>query len=126
MLDGHGEGDFSQAREVLERSLNIYKESYGLEHRTTTYVLTALGAVLFQLDDPGAVPLLEQALKVRESIEFDGIALATTRFSLAEALAETQRPRARTLAQQARDALAEAGEFVAKDVAEIDRWLATH
>jgi len=75
-----------------------------------------------------AVPLVERALAIREKAS---VSAPRPRFLLARALwdapADAGRDRARAcLAEQARDALREAGTAEAEDLAEIEAWLAAH
>ena len=79
-----------------------------------------------------ALPLAERALAIHENAGVPATLLASTRFLLARALwdapadAGRDRPRAVALAEQARDALRETGAGSAKDLAEVEAWLAEH
>ena len=105
----------------------------GPDHPDLAYPLTGLGQSLLGLTKPAdALPLLERALTLRTTHEIDPALLAKTRFALARALWTTpatqgrDRPRARTLAEQARDAYAALGDATKTELAEVQTWLAEH
>jgi hypothetical protein len=95
--------------------------------------LTGLGWALLGLGKPAdALALLERALTIRSAHVIDPNFVADTRFGLAHALWSApaaqgrDRPRARTLAEQARDGYAAAGDAHEAELAEVDAWLAEH
>ena len=95
--------------------------------------LTGLGQTLLGLAKPGdALPLLERALTIRTTHQVDPADLADTRFALARALwiapaaQDRDRPRARTLAEQAHAAFASLGDAQKAKLAEVQTWLAEH
>jgi hypothetical protein len=73
-----------------------------------------------------------RALSIRTTRQVDPVALAQTRFALARALWTApvaqgrDRPRARTLAEQARDAYTALGDAEKTSLAEVQAWLAEH
>ncbi|MES1208245.1 MAG: hypothetical protein ABUS79_20105, partial [Pseudomonadota bacterium] len=77
-------------------------------------------------DATSAIVPLERAFKIREEHENDPARRAETRFALARGLWEAgrDRPRARMLAQQAREGYAKA--VVKPKLAEVESWLRAH
>lgn len=97
------------------------------------YALTQLGEALLDLGKPAeALAPLVRALAIRTTHEVDPTDLAETRFILARvrwgapASHGRDRPHARELAEQAREAWAEAGAGNEDSLAAVDRWLAEH
>ena len=129
------QGEYEDARDYYERALAIRHKALGPEHPDVARSLTELGQALLELAEPAqALALLERALTIRTALEVDPALLADTRFVLARALwaaPTTQgrdRLRARTLAEQAREALALVEEAGTSDIKldEVEDWLATH
>ncbi len=93
-------GKPARAVELDRRALNIRERLLGPSHRDLAFNLTGLGESLCALKkaDEGAV-LLTRALGLREAAGVDPALLASTRLSLAEALAVSKKPadRARAL-----------------------------
>jgi hypothetical protein len=86
-----------------------------------------LGAVrLAQGEIAAAIPLLEQALALREHRELDKTLMADTRFLLARALWQrrNERRRARALATAAQ--VTYASRSASKQQSEVVAWLSTH
>jgi hypothetical protein len=83
-------------------------------------------------NEVGVAPGVMRALIICASHEVEPTLLAYTRFGLAHALWSApasrgrDRPRARTLAEQAHDAYAAGGDATKTDLAEVDTWLAGH
>jgi eukaryotic-like serine/threonine-protein kinase len=145
-------GEHERARALLERALAIWEKALGPEHPNVAYPLTSLGETLLALAKPTdalplleralairtthqvdpALPLLERALAIRTTHQVDPALLAGTRFALARALWTApaphgrDQPRARTLAEQARDAYAPLGDAQKTELTEAQAWLADH
>ncbi|MCA9707479.1 MAG: tetratricopeptide repeat protein, partial [Myxococcales bacterium] len=129
----HSQGKLGEARDLHERALVMLEQTLGPEHPNTALPLTGLGMVLLDLGQPAqALPSLERALALRTTHQVEPGQLAATHFALARALwsapatAGRDRPRARMLAEQARDAWVAAGVRGKKDLAEVEQWLAEH
>jgi tetratricopeptide (TPR) repeat protein len=122
------EGRLEDARGLYQRSLAISEASQGPDHPDLAYPLLGLGNSLHALGDAkAALPHLERAVALRTAHEVDPLELALARFGLADALADiSQLDRARSLAEQARATMVEAGEGQATQVEQIDAWLAAH
>jgi tetratricopeptide (TPR) repeat protein/predicted Ser/Thr protein kinase len=127
------EGKYEEARGYHERALTIEEKTLGPEHPSLAATLTSLGEALLGLAKPAeALPHLERALTIHTANAGDPTRSAETRFALARALwdapAESgrDRERARTLAEQARSAFADAGEMAAKELREVQAWQAKH
>jgi tRNA A-37 threonylcarbamoyl transferase component Bud32/tetratricopeptide (TPR) repeat protein len=115
----------AEAIEPSRRSLALWEAQVGPTNPFLGFPLTALGRALVALGRPKeALPPLERALRLREAGEHDPSSLAQTRFALACALwdAKADRTRALSLAKAARSGFHEGN--AAKDVAEVDAWLA--
>ena len=115
---------FSRARAMIERSA-------GADHPNMAIVLQGLGTALVGLGRTSeAVGPIEQALAIGAAFGANAAELAEPRFVLAQALASTDLPRARALAEQAREGLAGGGggrrEAQARVQARVDAWLAAH
>jgi tetratricopeptide (TPR) repeat protein len=98
-------GRFAAAREMSRRSLAILEGEVDTDGLILTYPLTALGLAF--LDDGmagDALPILERAVKIRETKESEPSRRGEARFALARALtaAGGELPRARELATRAR------------------------
>jgi hypothetical protein len=115
-------GRFSEARASFERALAVWRE-IGAGEFLRSYGLTGLGKTFLGAGNPGdAVAPLEGAVAARVATKAAPSLLGESRFALARALwsRSSDRPRALTLARQAR---ADYGSDP-KAVAEIDAWLA--
>jgi len=131
-LSNHGEilnalGRYSDARQLFERARVIQERELGPDNRSLGYALTGIGvSYLADGDAPSALPILERAFKIREAQETDPSKKAETEFALARALwaAGHDRPRARSVAEQAR------ADYARTDVktrmTEIESWLRSH
>ena len=124
-------GRVTEAQALHERALAIYEKKLDPSHDDIAMMLTALGADLLALDQPDrALPLLERAFALRVDAQIDPVELASTHWSLAQALfAAVQgrdRKRALELAQRARAAFAAMPESTDNALAQIDVWLAAH
>jgi eukaryotic-like serine/threonine-protein kinase len=122
-------GRHVEAREPAERSLAVFERETDPGGLYVTYPLTALGTSLTGLGHfEEAVPHLERAAFIRESKEELGAKLAEAHFALARALwgAGQDDARALRLAERARAEYLEAPATpaTARELAEIDRWLA--
>ena len=116
-------GRRDQAREHYTRARTIFQIALGQQNPALAYPLTGMGELLVDDDRPAdALPLLEQALALREG--GDPTDLARTRFALARALGPTDGPRAHALASQARTDYTSAGPAYARELAEVTAWLA--
>jgi tetratricopeptide (TPR) repeat protein len=125
------EGNYAEAYGYFERALGIREKALSAEHPDVASSLTGLGQALLGQGRPAdARGYLERALSIRTANEVDPLVLAETRFALAQALwdapVDADRARARELAELARDVYVDAGEVVAKQRGESERWLATH
>jgi tetratricopeptide (TPR) repeat protein len=115
-------GRLREARDTFDKAVEFEQND-----RTLAYPLTGLGRVKIAEGDPkGAVAHLERALRMREAEETDPTFLAETRFALAQALWDSgvDRKRAFSLATEAKEGYAH--EHVARELGEVDAWLATH
>jgi tetratricopeptide (TPR) repeat protein len=116
-------GDYTLAIHDCQRALALDSKS-GPDDPQLAFDLVCIGeAQLGRHDLAAARTSLERALKLREHTDGDAGELARTRFDLAKAI--TDRARARTLAIQARDGFATAGEQWNARHAETLAWLAT-
>jgi tetratricopeptide (TPR) repeat protein/predicted Ser/Thr protein kinase len=125
------EGKYDEARRLYERAMVVRERALGPEHPHMVYLWAGLGQVLFEQGELGeAIAPLERALTVGSANNFPPGMLATVRFSLARSLWSVpveqgrDRERARELAETARSSFAEIGADAAKDVAQVEAWLA--
>lgn len=115
-------GDYALAIHDCQRALALDAKS-GPDDPQLAFDLVCIGeAQLGRHDLAAARASLERALELREHADGDAGELARTRFDLAKAL--TDRARARTLAIQARDGFATAGQQWQARHAEAIAWLA--
>jgi hypothetical protein len=115
----------AEALEPLRRSLAGWEAEVGPDHQFLGYPLTATGRALLALGRPqDAIGPLERALHLREAKEPDASLVAETRFALARSLwdADADRALARSLGEKARGGYAKAND--AKDLAQVEAWLA--
>ncbi len=118
-----------EASHYYSRALKIWQDKLGPDHPYVGHALTGLGRCLVELEKyQEAKPLLERALVMRSKNPRSS-ALPLLRFSLARAVWQTDkdRQRSRSLAQQARDSLAQKEDKEDVDLrGQIDIWLAKH
>jgi eukaryotic-like serine/threonine-protein kinase len=123
------QGELEDALTHFQRALAIWEQALGPHHSDVAYPLVGLAEVALAKHDPeDARAHAERAVAVREAGETSPELLAEARFVLAQALwsDRSQRARAHTLAEQARDAYTELGEGEAEHLAEVQTWLAEH
>lgn len=109
-----------------EQSIAVFEQSDSPQHPRMGYVLTDLGILLAgQQAHARASSVLAQALVIGKQNPGDPAQLARTRFAYAQTLwhDKDSRPRARQLAQLARDGYRESGAQNARLVAEVEAWL---
>jgi eukaryotic-like serine/threonine-protein kinase len=126
-------GEYQGAKLAFQRALAITENSLGKDHPDVAFALNGLGEALHALGDHrAAIDHLTRAVSIRSA---EGVApnlLAHSRFALAKALWDAprpegrDRPRAHTLANQARDQFATGGEDSARDLANVETWLRAH
>jgi serine/threonine protein kinase/tetratricopeptide (TPR) repeat protein len=120
-------GDFAQARSFGERSLAILEREVDPDHPLLAYPLAAIGQGCIGQGQPAAaIPVLERALRIRESRDPDPVRLGETRFLLARALADTGGgpERSLSLARQARSELQ--GTHGATTPEVVEAWIQAH
>ncbi|MEM9454812.1 MAG: serine/threonine-protein kinase [Myxococcota bacterium] len=122
-----------RAEVLMRRTLGIQEETLGPEHPQLANNLINLGeALLMQEKHNKAVEHLERASTLLTTKDIEPVLLADARFTLARALwgaspsGGRDRPRARALAEQARQTLAADGPDSAERLAEVEQWLAEH
>ena len=107
----------------------IQEKALGADHPDVALTLNNLALLaLAEAQPQSALPLLERAAIIYaardgvQNMEFE------TRFNLARALVATHgdRDRALVAARSARDGFREAGAGKARELAEVERWLAAH
>jgi len=109
----------------FERALALWEAAYGGEHTLVGHALSAVGHALLDLGRPSeAVAPLERALRLRQAEGTNPAVLASTRFTLARALAASggDRARAGELAAAALEGYRGAGDDAG--TAEVTAWLA--
>jgi len=119
-----GEGRASEALPHAQRAVQAVEKAHGPQHPELASPLSTLGAVLMALNQPAqSLPLLERALTLNNP---EPLLLAHLRFRLActLALAGKDKPRARTLAQQALESFRHLN--YPAQVARVSQWLQQH
>lgn len=125
----HVQEDYERAQIYFQRALEEWKGTLGPDHPNITYSQIGLAKVALEADDAeSALAYAERAVSIREAAMVEPTVLADARFVLAQALwsKRSERARARTLAEQAREAYAKHGQGGEDDLAEIMTWLAEH
>jgi tetratricopeptide (TPR) repeat protein/tRNA A-37 threonylcarbamoyl transferase component Bud32 len=123
------QGKPEAARSQYERALAIEERALGPSHPDLADSLVSMAEIALEMHDHEAArEHAERALSILESSETSPEVLAEARLALAQALGpdRSQRVRARTLAQRARDDYAALREPEPETLAEIDTWLAEH
>jgi tetratricopeptide (TPR) repeat protein len=118
-----------RAEHQLARALEMSERLLGAGHPNVARSLVGLaGNAIAQHQLDTAREHAERAVSICESSEASPDLLAHARFVLAQALwpDHVQRPRARTLAEQARNAYAELGESHRHELAQVEAWLEAH
>ena len=121
-------GEYARAGTLQERAVAIYEKAFGPDHPDVAACLNDLAAVRVATgDDVVAVGLLERAIAIYDGRPEEQTGELEARFALAKALVATggDTARARGLAELARDGWRTAGTTHAKDLALVERWLAT-
>jgi tetratricopeptide (TPR) repeat protein len=116
------QGRYQEALRRLERGLVLREKVLGREHPEVSLALLSLGELHLARGRPAeALPLLERARAHVYAKDESDVA-----FALARALwdARKDRPRARSLATQARDQWQQRNN--PRKLAEVSRWLRTH
>jgi tetratricopeptide (TPR) repeat protein len=119
------QGQTARARVLLERAQRLIEKASGRKHPMLLGVLEPLAEIALAEGRPDdAITLADSAIELRGTE--DSTALASIRFVLAKALAQTGRDPAlaRDLATQARQTYAAAGDDHREKLATIDAWLA--
>ena len=121
--------DYDEARRHLERALRVQRAALDEDHPSISYTLLNLAKVaMIQEDFDAARVHAERAVPIFERSGIAPEMLASARFMLARALwpDRSERPRARELAQQARDALTQIEHGSKFGLAGMEAWLAEH
>jgi len=119
----NGKEDFKGALPYYERALAIF-EAISPSHTYVGLSLVGIADCLEETGDPKrGVVAGERALTLVETMK-DPVQLALARFILAKALwaANLERPRARKLAEQARDGFKAGGLAALNGLAAVDTW----
>jgi tetratricopeptide (TPR) repeat protein len=120
-------GEPTAARPLYDRALAIHEKALGPEHAQVAEVLWRLGELDLTAKRPAeALPRLERAVALFTANAGTQIGEYRAHFSLARALLPGDRARALAEAHTARDGLRDHGTNEAKQLAEVERWLAEH
>jgi tetratricopeptide (TPR) repeat protein len=118
-----GQGRIDLALKQYERGLQLLTKARGAAHPSLARPLLGIGeCYLHDGARARAVAPIERALALRLAHPGDPFDLAQTRFDLARAVVDGDRPRARELARAARAAFAALPSRQA-ETAEVERWL---
>ncbi|HYV44331.1 MAG TPA: serine/threonine-protein kinase [Myxococcaceae bacterium] len=121
------DGLFAEALVECQRSLAIREKALGKEHPDVSYSLENLGAALIGVHQPEkAISALERAIAIRSKESVSAEDLAEPRFSLARALwdAGKDRARAKELAEQARGGYLQGGQK--QEAEKVSAWISAH
>jgi tetratricopeptide (TPR) repeat protein len=120
-------GAYAEAQVLYERALAIREEALGPEHALVADCLGSLGNLaLVQHQPTAALPLLVRAVAIYEAHEGTQTLEPGAHFSLARALLLTKGDHTRVLveARKAADVFRAAGKGKAKELAEVEAFLA--
>ncbi|HXU00309.1 MAG TPA: tetratricopeptide repeat protein, partial [Polyangia bacterium] len=120
-------GRGAEAEAAFSIALQIYRAHPASSARAMTFPLQGIGNARLLRGSPAtAIPVLEEALRIREELAPNQYLLAETRFSLARALWDSGRDRRRglNLAREAQKTFG-ANTFPRREQA-VARWLAEH
>ncbi|HYH99034.1 serine/threonine-protein kinase [Hyalangium sp.] len=121
------EGRLEVALVGFQRALEMRRKALGPEHPKVVTSLTLVGAVTHRLHGArAALEPLERAAALANKVQLPPLERGKALFALARALWETgeARPRALALAQDARAELAKTTQHAAKELREVEEWLA--
>ncbi|MBS1122410.1 MAG: serine/threonine kinase family protein [Deltaproteobacteria bacterium] len=128
--DAHLEtGDVRGALRMYERGLAIDEQQLGPAHPDLAIDLTGVGIARHRLGDArAALEALERALTLAEAPNAERVVRGRAELAAADALwdAGGDRHRARKLAEAAHAAFAKAGAGAKNELAQVERWLASH
>ncbi|MFN0249484.1 MAG: tetratricopeptide repeat protein [Kofleriaceae bacterium] len=119
-------GEHQTGLASYQQALAIYEKALGPAHPDVATALTGIAQESLALGRiPAARTAAERALSIRDQPDTPAFELAETRFVLARALWSdvSARPRARVLAEQARDGFGAAAGAGAKSLVEVTAWL---
>jgi tetratricopeptide (TPR) repeat protein len=122
-------GRLALARDSYERGCHLFEKTLGRDHHHLARPLTGLGLVLLaQGKAADAVRVLERALAVVQGAQGRDAEKGEARFALARALWRTPaaRPRARSLAQEARPHFQRVPWYRREVLPKVEAWLARH
>ena len=123
---------YDEAAEIYGTLVERTENALGAKHPQMVPVLLGLARVEILREKPGtAVAPLERALSLSKERNVEPIRIAAVQVQLANALwdADVDRPRARSLAQDARQsylAASDGGSKTEEHIAGVDQWLAEH
>ena len=121
------DGLYAEALGECQRSLAIREKVLRKDHPDLSYSLENLGAALIGVRQPEkAIPVLERAIAIRTKENAGDEDLAESRFSLARALwdAGKDRARAKELAKQAHDGYEQGAQK--QEAEKVSAWIAAH
>ena len=122
------QGQIARAKAMHGRALAILEATHGSDNIKLADTLTNMAVAMLEDEEfETARGHAERAVALREKHDVEAPSLALSRFTLARALWRDtdERPRARALALQARDALEPSGEQ-ATQRQEVEQWLEQH
>ncbi|MBK7828671.1 serine/threonine-protein kinase [Nannocystis sp.] len=122
-------GAYAEAKVLHERALAILEKELGPDHPDVAISLSSLGNLaLVQHQPTAALALLERAVTIYDADEGMQTFEPEAHFSLARALLLTKGDRTRALseARRAADGFRAVGESKAKELAEVEAFLAKH
>ncbi|MEM9454027.1 MAG: serine/threonine-protein kinase [Myxococcota bacterium] len=123
------QGKLDDARLHFQRALKVQEEALGPRHPHVVYPLIGLTKIaLKQHDTDTSRRHAERAVSIGETTTMPPTRRASARFLLARSLWPTphERPRARALAEQSRDAYVKDSVGHKDELAEVEQWLAEH
>jgi tetratricopeptide (TPR) repeat protein len=123
------QGRLDEALDCYQRALAIMEGAYGPHHPDLVHPLVGLAEVaLIRRELATAREHAERIVALTETGAVSAYLLTDARFILARVLwtDQAELPRARMLAEQARDGYATLGDLKREDLVEVERWLAEH
>jgi tetratricopeptide (TPR) repeat protein len=120
---------FDEAEERFQRALELARKTHGDKHPYIADALVGIAQIHIERHQAlKAIPLLEEALTMRMTLEEDPLLIAEARFELGRALWDAGKDKLRSvdLIKEAQKSYSSSGNRQTTNTAEVDTWLRTH
>lgn len=120
---------YDEALEYFNRALNLARKAHGDKHPYIADALAGIGTVYIEQHQAAkALPLLEESLTMRITLDEDPLLIANVRYELGRAFWDSgkDKPHGLELVKEAQKSLQDSRSRAKGTAAEVDTWLRTH